>query len=113
MDEVVDAVSNNIRIIFGIFSKLSHDPRSSYHRFRFRQQRPASVNRSGMESRPGVSQAAYRFVLRLQRLFTVVGGVIVELEGTQHFGRMRDRENQLAVVSPYVHHRLSGDLRHA
>jgi len=45
MDEVVDAVSNNIRIIFSMFFKLSHDPRSSLSPLQVPQKRPASVNR--------------------------------------------------------------------
>jgi hypothetical protein len=56
MGEVVHAVSNNIRIIFDIFSKLSHDPQSSISPLQDRRQRPASVNRRARLAGPGSNQ---------------------------------------------------------
>jgi hypothetical protein len=53
MGEIVHAVSNNIRIVFGIFLNFHTTRNQANHRFRIRQQRPASVNRSGMEKPPG------------------------------------------------------------
>jgi hypothetical protein len=43
----------------------------------------------------------------------VPSGVVVSLEHLEHFEDVSDRKNQFAIVSPYGHHDLSGDVRHA
>jgi hypothetical protein len=47
------AVSNNIRIIFGIFSKLSHDPQSSLSPLQVPPTKARQREPAGMKKPPG------------------------------------------------------------
>jgi hypothetical protein len=65
-----------------------------------------------MEKPPGVSRAACRFVLRLDRLSLFVGGDVVDLERFKHFGGVTDRKKQIAVVDLGVCGEMASDYRH-